>query len=91
MKHRRCNIEIIGDMLRVGGNGAGKTEIMYSANMSYYQLQKYLRFLLDRGFIDRLVAENSHFNYRLTEKGTKLLKSIDNVLEVLEFEVPADF
>ena len=33
---RRSNIEIIADMLRVGnnGNGAGKTEIMYSANMS---------------------------------------------------------
>jgi len=72
-------------MLRVGTNGAGKTEIMYSANMSYYQLQKYLRFLLERGFIDRLIAENSHFNYRLTEKGDKLLKSIDNVLEALEF------
>jgi predicted transcriptional regulator len=81
----------MADMLRVGGNGAGKTEIMYSANMSYYQLQKYLGFLLERGFIDRLIAENSHFNYRLTEKGAKLLKSIDNVLEVLEFEVPPNF
>lgn len=85
MKHRRSNIEIIADMLKVGENGAGKTEIMYSANMSYYQLQKYLGFLLAHGFIDRLVAKNSHFNYRVTEKGSKLLKSIENVLEVLEF------
>ena len=43
MNQRRSNIEIIGDMLRVGENGAGKTEIMYSANMSYSQLQKYLK------------------------------------------------
>ena len=42
MHRRRSNIEIIGDMLRVGSNGAGKTEIMHSANMSYSQLQKYL-------------------------------------------------
>ncbi|MEE8352832.1 MAG: winged helix-turn-helix domain-containing protein, partial [Dehalococcoidales bacterium] len=31
---RRSNIEIMADMLRVGENGAGKTEIMYSVNMS---------------------------------------------------------
>lgn len=93
MKRRRSNIEIMADMLRAGcnGNGAGKTEIMYTANMSYYQLQKYLHFLLTQGFIDRLVAENSHFNYRITEKGSRLLKSIDNVLEVLEFGAPGDF
>jgi len=30
MNRRRSNIEIIADMLRVGENGAGKTEIMYS-------------------------------------------------------------
>ena len=40
MNKRRSNIEIIADMLRVGENGAGKTEIMYSANMSYAQIQK---------------------------------------------------
>ncbi|MFC1984758.1 winged helix-turn-helix domain-containing protein [Chloroflexota bacterium] len=38
MNNRRSNIEIVADMLRVGENGAGKTEIMYSANMSYYQI-----------------------------------------------------
>ena len=42
VSRRRSNIEIIADMLRIGENGAGKTEIMYSANMSYHQIQKYL-------------------------------------------------
>lgn len=90
MNRRRSNVEIIADMLRVGENGAGKTEIMYSANMSYYQLQKYLDFLVSHGFIDRLIMENSHFNYRLTEKGSQLLKSIDGVLETLEFRTPEE-
>ena len=44
---RRSNIEIIADMLRVGESGAGKTEIMYSANMSYTQIQKYLDYLVE--------------------------------------------
>lgn len=91
MNRRRSNIEIIADMLKVGENGAGKTEIMYSANMSYYQLQKYLHFLLSQGFIDKVTAENSHVNYQVTEKGRRLLKSINNILEVLEFREPADF
>lgn len=85
MNHRRSNIEIIGDMLRVGENGAGKTEIMYSANMSYSQLQKYLGFLISHNFIDRLEVGNPKVTYRVTEKGLTLLQSIDAILEVLEF------
>lgn len=91
MHRRRSNIEIIGDMLRVGanggnGNGAGKTEIMYSANMSYSQLQKYLGLLMSQGFIDRLEVGNPVVTYRVTEKGSTLLQSIDTILDVLEFK-----
>jgi predicted transcriptional regulator len=46
LDRRRSSIEIIADMLRLGE--AGKTEMMYSVNMSYFQLQKYLNFLLER-------------------------------------------
>jgi len=85
MHRRRSNIEIIGDMLRVGTNGAGKTEIMYSANMSYSQLQKYLGMLISQGFIDRLEIGNPVVTYHLTERGAALLKSIDTILDVLDF------
>jgi predicted transcriptional regulator len=84
MNQRRSNIEIISDMLRVGENGAGKTEIMYSANMSYSQIQKYLSFLISHGFIDRLEVGNPVVTYGVTEKGLALLRSIDAILEVLE-------
>jgi predicted transcriptional regulator len=90
MNRRRSNIEIIGDMLRVGENGAGKTEIMYSANMSYSQIQKYLGFLISHNFIDRVEVGNPVVTYRVTEKGLALLRSIDTILEVLEFR-DADF
>ena len=54
VNRRRSDIEIMADMLKVGENGAGKTEIMYSANMSYSQIQKYLGYLMAEGFIDKM-------------------------------------
>lgn len=86
MNRRRSNIEVIADMLRVGENGAGKTEIMYGANMSYSQIQKYLGFLLSHGLINKVEVGNPVITYHLTEKGSKLLESIDNLLEMLEFK-----
>jgi predicted transcriptional regulator len=85
MNQRRSNIEIIADMLRVGENGAGKTEIMYSANMSYAQIQKYLGFLLSHGFINKVKVGNPVVTYQVTGKGGELLKNIDSIVEVLEF------
>jgi predicted transcriptional regulator len=82
---RRSNIEIIADMLRVGENGAGKTEIMYSANMSYAQIQRYLGFLLSHGFIHRVQVGNPSVTYRVTEKGQRLLQNIDVITEMLQF------
>jgi len=85
MNQRRSNIEIIADMLRVGENGAGKTEIMYSANMSYAQIQKYLGFLLSRGFINKVEVGNPVVTYQVTEKGGELLRNINTIVEILEF------
>ena len=82
MDRRRSNIEVIADMLRLGE--AGKTEIMYSANMSYFQLQKYLNFLLQLGLITKVTLGNPSVTYRVTEKGLRLLRNIDSILEVLE-------
>ncbi len=82
LEHRRSNIQVIADILRLGE--AGKTEIMYSANMSYFQLQKYLKFLLQLELIDKVMVGNPIVTYRITEKGIRLLKSIDSILEILE-------
>ena len=71
--------------MRVGANGAGKTEIMYSANMSYSQLQRYLSLLINQGFIDKLEVGNPVVTYLVTARGSALLKSIDTILEILEF------
>jgi predicted transcriptional regulator len=81
---RRSHIEIIADMLRVGENGAGKTEIMYTANMSYSQIQKYLDYLVKQGFINKVDMDNTLIAYQVTPSGLKLLKAIDTLMEMLE-------
>ena len=83
---RRSNIEIIADMLRVGENGAGKTEIMYSANMSYSQIQKYLDYLVNQGFINKVNMDNTMIAYQVTDSGFQLLKAIDTLMGMLEPE-----
>ncbi len=83
VNRRRSDIEIIAEMLKVGENGAGKTEIMYSVNMSYSQIQKYLGYLLSEGFIDTIKIGNPCVYYRVTEKGLKLLELLANVKEML--------
>ena len=82
IERRRSSIEVIADMLRLGE--AGKTEIMYSANMSYFQLQKYLSFLLQLGLINKVTVGNPIVTYRVTRKGLRLLRNIDSILEMLE-------
>ncbi len=82
LERRRSSIEVIADMLRLGE--AGKTEIMYSANMSYRQLQKYLTFMLQLGLISKVTVGNPVVTYRVTRKGLRLLRSIEGILEILE-------
>ena len=86
VSRRRSNIEIIADMLRVGENGAGKTEIMYSANMSYTQIQKYLGYLLTHEFIDKIEVGNPVVTYQVTEKGLGLLRNIEGIMAALDFD-----
>ncbi|MFC1901546.1 winged helix-turn-helix domain-containing protein [Chloroflexota bacterium] len=83
VSRRRSNIEIIADMLRVGENGAGKTEIMYSANMSYSQIQKYLEYLVSQGFVNKVNMDKTMVAYQVTDSGFKLLKAIDTIMEML--------
>ena len=84
LSRRRSDIKIIADMLRVGEKGAGKTEIMYSANLSYSQIQKYLDYLVNQGFIVKVNLDNTLVAYRVTDTGLKLLRAIDNLIALLE-------
>ena len=81
MNGRRSDIEIIGEILRLGR--AGKTEIMYNAELSYAQLQKYLGFLTEHGLLERVNHNQRKTEYQPTSKGRELLGYIDRALAML--------
>ena len=83
VNRRRSDIEIIADMLEIGENGAGKTKIMYNANMSYSQIQKYLGYLMAQGFVDKMKLGNPSVTYQVTDSGLKLLELISSIKEML--------
>ena len=80
---RRSNIEIIADILRMGK--ASKTQIMYRVSMSYAQLQKYLDYLMDRGFLSWSMQGYRGGTYSVTGEGELLLESIEKIEELLNF------
>ena len=78
---RRSNIDVIADILRFGQ--AGKTKIMRDNNMSYSQMQKYLAFLTEGGFMERVSSETSIVTYKPTEEGSYLLSAIEVLSSIM--------
>ena len=71
----RTRVEILASILNVAHNGALKTHIMYKANLSHRQLEKYLGFLMQNGMILKVTdADYGGTLYRVTEKGIEFLK-----------------
>ena len=83
LEHRRSEIEIIGDILRLGESS--KTEIMYDVGLSYSQLKRYMRLLLELRLIYKQTS-GQHLNYKVTQKGQHLLKEIDVLLTMLKIK-----
>ena len=83
MNSRRSNIEVVADILRM--KQASKTQIMYRVSMSYAQLEKYLDYLMTRGFLDWNTYEYRGGTYIVTQEGKALLESIERIEELLNF------
>lgn len=84
---RRSEFDIINEMLNMAKGGVKKTELIYKGNLSYFQLQKYLSYLLDKDILEEKKIKNGNkLNkmYYTTEKGKDLLISIENMLSYLE-------
>ncbi len=66
----RCKLDIVRDMLSVASEKVRKTRIMYQANLSFRQLEKYLQVLLESG----LMEFDGDSCYVTTEKGKAFLQ-----------------
>jgi predicted transcriptional regulator len=73
----RCRLDIVRDVLSIALVKVRKTRIMYQANLSYVQLEKYLKVLLDGGLVE--CDGDSH--YLITPKGKEFLQMYADYLE----------
>lgn len=73
MTKYRKRLDIIADMLTVVSDGARKTHIMYTANLSYTLLIRYLTDVIDMGLVRN---ENGNI-FKLTAKGSDFLQEFN--------------
>ena len=84
----RSRTEIAAQILQAANdhNKITKTKIIYSAFLSYKQLQEYLPPLIQNGLLEYLEGTKS---YKITEKGLKFLKIYEKIEElVAETKLP---
>ena len=82
---RRDKLYIIAEILEIAGNGTLKTQIMYRANLSFAQLNEYLKLLLKIRLLEKFVG-NRKYLYRATEKGSNFLQRHREITELLKTE-----
>ena len=78
---RRSRFRVLKDILDVGREPSTKTSIVYQANLSFEQAEKYLDMLENDGLMDS--HRSSHKKYETTEKGYDFLKNFEELEELL--------
>ena len=68
---RRNDLDICADILKVSKAGAKKTHIVYRANLNFKIVKKYLRRLIDNGF---LLDRSDNGIFVTTERGSDFLE-----------------
>jgi predicted transcriptional regulator len=67
------------DVLEVCLKGVNKTRIVYSANLNFPRLNRYLRVLLGLGFLVKEVRAGGSVFYRTTPAGVHFLGGCSNI------------
>jgi predicted transcriptional regulator len=81
MKYR-SRTEIVCNILDAANGGVvTKTKIMYTAFLSYAQLNEYLSILIENNLIEYLDGTQT---YKTTEKGLNYLKTYNEIGELLQ-------
>ena len=83
---RRDRLGILAEILDVAKDKQGKTRIMYSVNLSFSQVNEYLKFLIEMGFI-KVQKINGKKSYETTSKGYDY---IDNYVEMSQLLAPKE-
>jgi predicted transcriptional regulator len=73
----RSSLDIVREILSIALVKVRKTRIMYGANLSFHQLEKYLSTLLENA----LLSFDGDFGYITTDSGEKFLQLYEDYLE----------
>ncbi len=85
MLQNRTRIEILANVLNVAQSGALKTHIMYKANLSHKQLQRYLSYLVENRLLEQVYdVKNGDSRFRVTSKGIQFLQDYSRLSAHLE-------
>ena len=82
---RRDKLAIMAEILEISRNGTLKTQIMYKANLSFAQLNEYLRFMLKTQLLNKFNANRKDV-YGVTKKGEEFLFRHTNLKELIKEE-----
>jgi predicted transcriptional regulator len=80
---RRDRLYIIAEVLEIATEGTLKTQIMYGANLSFTQLNDYLRFTLNIGLLKKTRRDGRDV-YETTEKGMAFLERYREITQLLK-------
>ncbi len=76
---RRSGLDICADILEIARMGAKKTHIVYKANLNFRIVERYLRWLMERGLLER---EGDRL-YVTTEEGLRFLERYRELINPL--------
>lgn len=76
---------IIAEILEVAIEGALKTQMMYRANLSFAQLNEYLKLMEDLKLLERATNTQKKI-YKTTAKGMRYLQSYKEIHDLLTKE-----
>jgi len=75
----------MAEILEVAMDGVLKTQVMYRANLSFAQLNEYLKFMLDLKLLET-VKNSERTLYKTTAKGVRYLQSYREIRDLLKKE-----
>ncbi len=82
---RRDKLCIIAEILEIAKEGTLKTQIMYKANLSFAQLNDYIKFMLKIKLMEKVESQGKEI-YIATQKGLDFLQRQCELTELLKIE-----
>lgn len=77
----------MANVLQAANESAKKTHIMYQCNLSFRQLNAYLEFLIEMGFLENLTLKTENKEdfqlFMTTRKGKDFIKAYHNLRALL--------